>query len=80
MILPIENHLKIWTTIIEFKKYINKIAIKFVVGNKWDLEEETIISFQKGIDIAERNDMIFMETFVKKDQLLKRILNYWLMK
>ena len=22
MILPIENHLKIWTTIIEFKKYI----------------------------------------------------------
>ena len=57
--------LKNW--LIEIEKNTNKNVIKLLIGNKCDLDEKRVISFDKGKDFAEQYNMKYIETSAKTD-------------
>ena len=57
--------LKNW--LIEIEKNTNKNVIKLLIGNKCDLNEKRVISFDKGKDFAEQYNMKYIETSAKTD-------------
>ena len=57
--------LKNW--LIEIEKNANKNVIKLLIGNKCDLDDQRVISFEKGKDFAEQFNMKYLETSAKND-------------
>ena len=57
--------LKNW--LIEIEKNTNKNVIKLLIGNKCDLEDKRVISYETGKDFAEQYNMKYIETSAKTD-------------
>ncbi len=53
--------------LIEIEKNSDENVLKILIGNKNDLEEERVISYDEGKAFAERNNMKFIETSAKLD-------------
>lgn len=51
--------------------------VLFIVSNKCDMEEERVVSKERALDFASRNNAIFMETSAKEnigvEELFKRV-------
>ena len=52
----------------EIEENANKNVLKFLIGNKCDLENDREIETKEGQDFANRNVMQFMETSAKEDK------------
>ena len=52
----------------EIEENANKNVLKFLIGNKCDLENDREIQTKEGQDFANRNGMQFMETSAKEDK------------
>ncbi len=52
----------------EIEENANKNVLKFLIGNKCDLENDREIETKEGQDFANRNGMQFMETSAKEDK------------
>ena len=53
--------------LIEIEKNASKNVLKLLIGNKCDLEEKRVISFNQGKEFADSYGLKFMETSVKKN-------------
>ena len=56
--------------LIEYYKTESEAHLPFnivLIGNKWDLEESRVISFEKGKQLSEKYGIPFFETSVKTD-------------
>ena len=53
--------------LIEIEKNADENVLKILIGNKNDLEEERVISYDEGKAFADRNNMQFIETSAKLD-------------
>ena len=60
------NNLNNWLT--EIEKNANKNVVKVLIGNKCDLEDKRVISFEKAKDFADSNNMKYIETSAKIDK------------
>ena len=53
--------------LIEIEKNANKNVLKVLIGNKTDLEEKRVITFNKGKEFADTYGLKFLETSAKKN-------------
>ena len=53
--------------LIEIEKNASKNVLKLLIGNKCDLEEKRVISFNQGKEFADSYGLKFLETSVKKN-------------
>ena len=60
------NNLNNWLA--EIEKNANKNVVKVLIGNKCDLEDKRVISFEKAKDFADSNNMQYIETSAKIDK------------
>ena len=59
------NNLNSW--LIQIEKNANKNVLKVLIGNKTDLEDERVISYNQGKEFADKYGLKFVETSVKKN-------------
>ena len=59
------DSLKNW--LIEIEKNSNQNVVKLLIGNKCDLEDKRVISYETGKDFAEQYNMKYIETSAKTD-------------
>ncbi len=52
---------------IEIEKNANKNVLKILIGNKTDLEDKRVISYNQGKEFADNYGLKFIETSVKKN-------------
>ena len=60
------NNLNYW--LMEIEKNANKNVIKVLIGNKTDLEDKRVISYNQGKEFADMHGLKFVETSVKKNK------------
>ena len=60
------NNLNFW--LMEIEKNANKNVLKVLIGNKIDLEDKRIISYNEGKEFADMHGLKFVETSVKKNK------------
>ena len=53
--------------LIEIEKNANKNVLKILIGNKTDLEDKRVISYNQGKEFADNYGLKFIETSVKKN-------------
>ena len=53
--------------LIEIEKNANKNVLKVLIGNKTDLEEKRVISYNQGKEFADMNGIKYIETSAKKN-------------
>ena len=60
------NNLNFW--LMEIEKNANKNVLKVLIGNKTDLEDKRVISYNQGKEFADMHGLKFVETSVKKNK------------
>ena len=65
------NHIESWIT--ECKKIAPETALLVLIGNKNDLNESREISYDEGLNMAEKNKMLFFETSAKNGENIEKI-------
>ena len=60
------NNLNFW--LMEIEKNANKNVLKVLIGNKTDLEDKRVISYNQGKEFADMHGLKFVETNVKKNK------------
>ena len=59
------NNLNTWLN--EIEKYANKNVLKVLIGNKTDLEDKRVISYNQGKEFADMYGLKYVETSAKKN-------------
>ena len=65
------NHIDSWIT--ECKKIAPETALLVLIGNKNDLNENREVSYNEGLKLAEKNNMLFFETSAKNGENIEKI-------
>ena len=65
------NHLESWIT--ECKKIAPETTLFVLIGNKNDLKESREVSYDEGLKMAEKNNMLFFETSAKNGENIEQI-------
>ena len=65
------NHLESWIT--ECKKIAPETTLFVLIGNKNDLKESREVSYDEGLKMAEKNNMLFFETSAKNGENIEKI-------
>ena len=65
------NHIDSWIT--ECKKIAPETALLVLIGNKNDLNENREVSYNEGLKLAEKNNMLFFETSAKNVENIEKI-------
>lgn len=59
----------------ELERYSNPNMVKLLIGNKTDLENERVVSFDAGLALARKHKMIFCEVSAKTNQKIEAAFN-----
>ena len=55
-------------------EHANLNVIKYLIGNKCDMQDSRVVSIEEGQQIAEKYGMKFFETFAKENINLKDVI------
>jgi Ras-related protein Rab-2A len=66
------HHLTSWLE--DAKKLSNETMTIMLIGNKSDLDSKRVVTYQEGLEFAEKNGLVFLETSAKEDSNVEEVI------